>query len=471
MLASQPACAAQRMTHESLIEEVAVDQSVDQSNSLSVKIDQKLVHEQVPNKADDPQPNEASTKTARAQAVASCSSSATSYSSYSSSSSSSSQHQISTDPTSLSSPSRAASHPASITTPACQQDDTTVNTSDLAQADGSIQQACADRLLDDEIKSRLDRLNALSDLINSLELQFDEANSVFRNTLKCSTDRLSTIARTLGDKSIKYGRVYHAAKISVEQSQSDCQRACVLFEQANKDHQFARKAIKDAELKLRKVAGSTEKGVITLSDLHATTNSIDLSKLTLKEAPSPAGRLQNSASASDLLSTSCDMPEATNSIKTINSESLNRLDSRGRQLNDRDKFQVTESDLKPEPGANSVAELSEELNQAINKLVEAENKRGQSERQHLDNANKLIVAQENLMKLEREYGNSIRRSQLYFDEAKRFNAKLNSVKGDICRISEDIIAAKQAYARTLEDLEQFSDGLHMRALADKAKFQ
>lgn len=301
------------------------------------------------------------------------------------------------------------------------------------------------QVLDDEIKSRLDKLNALSDLINSLELQFDEANTLFRNTLKCSTERLSSIARALGTKSIKHGRVYNAAKISVEQSQSDCQRACVLFEQANKDHQFAKLAIKEAESKLKKVAGEK-------SNSSVNTDSIDFSRLNLNDTH------VNSDTSIDKQDTQVSVIEPICQPDNLPGP----VDSQSEKPNSCHPL----ADIVPPPNGmiNSVALLSEELNQAIMKLVEAERKLGQSERQHLDQANKLIVAQENLIKLEREYGPSIRRSQLYFDEAKRFNAKLNSVKGDICRISEDILGAKQAYARTLGELEQFSDDLHLNSL-------
>lgn len=263
---------------------------------------------------------------------------------------------------------------------------------------------CYNKVLDDEIRSRLDKLNSLSDLINSLERQFDEANCLFRETLKHSTDKLSSLAKTLGKKSIKYGRLYREIRYSVEQSQSQCQVACIEFEKANKEHQIAKKAIQDAELKLREVNKATEddNGVIS------------------------------------------------NQIQNLSFDKLKLIE-------DIDLDQsLPDSDLT----VNDAAKLNDELNQAILRLFEAEKRRCQSQKHHLDKANKLMFDQENLLKLERDHGSSIRRSQLYFDEAKQFDAKLNSVKSEILRINENILAAKQAYAQTLSELEQFSEDLH-----------
>lgn len=339
---------------------------------------------------------------------------------------------------------------------------------------------CYNKVLDDQIRFRLDKLNALSDLINSLERQFDEANSSFRETLKCSTDRLSSIAKALGHKSIRHARIYHAAKISVEQTQSDCQKACVQFEQANKDHQFAKKAIKDAELRLREVAEQTTNGVIAIPNIDLDSIGIDLCKLKLaedlegkKDGGAIEHQLNEHSESSCDKETNSSFPTAfeltqESKISKVHADQVDTSSSDSTASSvGMSTAQVTnfaqsykKGDEKATYLISNAAKLSEELNQAILKLIEAETKRGQSERQHLDRASKLMIAQENLMKLEREYGPSIRRSQLYFDESRRFNAKLKSVKGEICRISEEILAAKQAYAQTLSELEQFSDKIH-----------
>lgn len=359
---------------------------------------------------------------------------------------------------------------------------------------------CYNQVLDDEIRSRLDKLNALSDLINSLERQFDEANSLFRETLKCSTDRLSSIAKALGYKYIRHARVYHEAKSSVEQTQSDCQKACIQFEQANKDHQFAKKAIKNAELKLKEIAGETANGVISTPNVDVNLVNTNFQELKLAEV-SKFGKDGNNDTLIDQKfdqnpqkSSSCDTEknssipialESTLQTTTLANENVDQVTTSSVDAPNEPKNSTAlvidnaesnnqndeKLDLSPTSIITYAAKLSEELNQAINKLIEAEIKRGQSERQHLERANKLMIAQENLMKLEREYGPAIRRSQLYFDESKRFNAKLDSVKKDICRISEEILAAKQAYARTLSELEQFSDDLHDNSEVIVAKQQ
>jgi len=319
---------------------------------------------------------------------------------------------------------------------------------------------CYNQVLDDEIKSRLDKLNALSDLINSLERQFDESNSVFRHILKCSTERLSSIAKTLGEKSIKRGRAYQAAKIAVEQSQTDCKRACVLFEQANQDHQFAREAIKGAEQRLRAIAGELENDASFLTDTNF--NSIDIAKLTLGREPDED---YSSNHPRPEHSSSCDTDTESSVSTGFDVGNINQVETPVCVVPQLDQLaQETQArhcrDGESLSSTMYANKLNEELNLAISKLVEAEKKRGLTEQQHLDKANKLMIAQENLVKIERDHGPSIRRSQSYFEEAKRFNARLSSVKGEISRISESIQTAKRAYASTLSELEQFSDNLH-----------
>lgn len=305
---------------------------------------------------------------------------------------------------------------------------------------------CYNPVLDDEIRGRLDKLNALSDLINSLELQFDQTNALFQETLKCSTERLSAIAKNLGTKSIRHGRMYHAAKISVEQTQSDCQKACVQFERANNDHQYAKQAIKEAESKLHEInnAHSDVQADCSQSPSNIIFDPIDISSLRLEEDVSPEG-------SKDSPDYKCDNPQDTSTSRRIGPDSSE---------DDSTQIEAKFMDADASRLINS-AKLSEDLNRAVIKLIEAEEKRCQSEKLHLDQANKLMLAQENLTKLEREHGASIKRAQVYFEEARRFNAKLNSVKSTISRVSEDIVAAKKAYARTLNELEQFSEDLHI----------
>lgn len=272
-----------------------------------------------------------------------------------------------------------------------------------------------DPLLDEEIRNRLDKLNAISDLIYSLEVQSDQANAQFRETLRCSAEKLSGIAKNLGRNYIQQGRVYQAAKLSLEQTRADCQRACVQFEQANNDHQQAKLAIREAESKLLEM--NTVRRPVTLS-----ATSVD------HECDKMAARGSSSSTVDNK-----DPTADTDATRLANS-----------------------------------AKLSEELNQALMRLRDAEERRRRSEKLHSEQANKLIVAQENLTRLEREHGPSIRRAQVYFEEAERLNAKLNTVKNSIARVRQDLIGAKEAYAKALSDLEQFSEDLHLsrRGLID-----
>lgn len=340
---------------------------------------------------------------------------------------------------------------------------------------------CYNPVLDNEIRTRLDKLNALSDLINSLELRFDQANMLFRETLKCSTDRLSTIAKTLGSKSIQHGRIYQEAKLSVEKTQTDCQRACVQFEKANNDHQSAKEAIRDAEIRLKEMSCDTvdnskfarvcssgiefnDLGRLSLDgdddddcdyDVGSKQECSDSPKLSCDNRPrgdiSGPMRAASTSDANVCLHENCETKSSpTTDRGNAKQNAQNEGNASNHAMPSHDETKIL-----------NAAKLSEELNHAINRLIAAEKKRRQSEKLHMDQANKLMMAQENLIKLEREYGTSIKRSQVYFDEARRFNVRLNSVKSDIARISEEIIAAKQAYAKTLQELERFSENLHL----------
>lgn len=290
---------------------------------------------------------------------------------------------------------------------------------------------CYNPELDHEIRSRLDKLNGLSDLINSLERQFDEANHLFRETLKQSTERLSSLAKILGKKSIKYGRIYNATRLSLEKSQNECQSACVEFEQATKDHQNARSAIKDAESKLKQICSCNEE----------VRDDVDHHK--------------------------------SHSIEYLDFEKLQLIERRERVAEDKveDLNTTLEEKLCPfsdDSILDDAARLNQQLNEAIIKLSEAERKRSDSQKYHLDKANKLMINQNQLIELERNHGQSIKRSKLYFDEAQKFNEQLNSIKSDITHIRDNILTAKQTYASTLKQLEQFSEELHDHSRPQKS---
>lgn len=303
--------------------------------------------------------------------------------------------------------------------------------------DRNNQAFCYNPHLDDEIRTRLDKLNALSDLINSLERQFDDANQLFSDTLKQSTERLSSLTKILGKKSIKYGRIYHATRLSLEKSQNECQKACIEFEQAVKDHLSAKEAIQQAEIKLKDISINVEQG--SSQDKHH--NDID--------------RLDEIFKQASICPQECDKEDDSKDDCSPNAhqESIVKspLDATNNEL---DQTYSNQSVIQ------DAAKLNEELDRAITRLSLAERKRSESRKHHLDKANKLMLDQNTLLNLERDHPISIRRSQLYFDESKRFNCELNNVKSEIARISSDILITKQAYARTLGELETFSEELH-----------
>lgn len=291
-------------------------------------------------------------------------------------------------------------------------------------------------ILNEQIRNKLEKLNALSDRINDLERQSDHTNKLFRETLKYSSDRLREQALSLGIKSIKRSRVYQAAKLSVEQTQNNCQEACLRYERANRDHQDARDAIKIAEDKLKKIKASSSRKPDKESQLTVE-NFNDLGKI-----------------------------ETHNSLETVAGQ-LNSL-SLENHNGDEDKTHDTIDEknahhyLASGTSAQDTAKVSEELNFALAKLAEANELRASCQKEHMSKTNELMIAQENLIRLEREFSVSIKKTRPYFEEAKKFNAKLDSLKLENKRLIEDVNKTKQDYSRALRDLELFSDDLRTK---------
>lgn len=102
--------------------------------------------------------------------------------------------------------------------------------------------------LDPRVQDQLENLNICTDKINQLELQLDEANAVFRNTLSESSQRLKQLSKKLG-KCIEIARPYYEAKEVAKLAQVECQKAAVQYQRACSIHKAARETITMAEEK------------------------------------------------------------------------------------------------------------------------------------------------------------------------------------------------------------------------------
>lgn len=332
-----------------------------------------------------------------------------------------------------------------LSKPQSVQSNENASTSRTAALGGS--EGDAGTQVDVKIRDGLELLNKLAARINLLEKQFDESNNTFRNALKQSTDRLKIISQTLGIQSIKRGRQYLAAKLSAEQTQIECQEACVQFEQANNFHSDAKEAIRLAEKKFKCAASAltnentpTNEETIT-NDAKSNTNE----PITKRGVVDKSSNIIQSDNNNDIIVNDHNSPKSkliTDKTKDLPSNSP-----------------TTKCSLHALHSEN-LNVSSEEMNQAIQRLLEAEKLKGESQLRHQDKTKKMLIAQNHVSKLEREFSNSIRRSKPYFDEANRFNARLSSIKAEIDLITREIVSTKRKYAATLNDLESLSEEIH-----------
>ncbi|KAL1226791.1 Guanine nucleotide exchange factor [Trichinella spiralis] len=92
------------------------------------------------------------------------------------------------------------------------------------------------------VHEELEKLNIATDVINKLELQLDEAQTMFRDAQSSWTQKLSQMAKKLGT-CIEKSRPYYEARIKVLEAQQEAQRAALRFERANRMHSIAKQQV------------------------------------------------------------------------------------------------------------------------------------------------------------------------------------------------------------------------------------
>ena len=85
--------------------------------------------------------------------------------------------------------------------------------------------------LDPRVQAELERLNKCTDDINQLELQLEEAQSVFRTLLTDSTQQLKATAARVGNCIEKARPYYEALEVS-QKAQKECQVRTILYHTA-----------------------------------------------------------------------------------------------------------------------------------------------------------------------------------------------------------------------------------------------
>ncbi|CAL1282501.1 unnamed protein product [Larinioides sclopetarius] len=106
----------------------------------------------------------------------------------------------------------------------------------------------AGEAVDPRVKDQLEFLNSYTDEINSLELQLDDANATFRNTLSEYSQRLKLIAKKLG-KCVRIARPYYEAEEAAQAAKLECEEAAIRYHRACGVHKEARETIAMAEKK------------------------------------------------------------------------------------------------------------------------------------------------------------------------------------------------------------------------------
>ncbi|XP_044753674.1 SH3 domain-binding protein 5 homolog [Coccinella septempunctata] len=104
----------------------------------------------------------------------------------------------------------------------------------------------------------------------------------------------------------------------------------------------------------------------------------------------------------------------------------------------------------------------EMLNHATMKVMEAENDKAESGREHQRRATIFKAAEERLKFLEDKLQRHIIKARPYFDEKALCQEQLNTQKERIDAIKKDIAKVKNSYSQTLKELEQISNEIHIK---------
>ncbi|KAL3268813.1 hypothetical protein HHI36_007909 [Cryptolaemus montrouzieri] len=95
-------------------------------------------------------------------------------------------------------------------------------------------------------------------------------------------------------------------------------------------------------------------------------------------------------------------------------------------------------------------------------VMEAENQKAESGREHQRRATIFKAAEERLKFLEDKLQRHVIKARPYFDEKALCQEQLNTQKERIETIKKDITRAKNSYSQTLKELEQISNEIHIK---------
>jgi len=175
---------------------------------------------------------------------------------------------------------------------------------DLVRPGAVVQGGVEEEELDPRVQDELEKLNHCTDEINRLEIQLDDANTVFRSLLSDSTHHLKALSKRIGSHIEKARPYYETLELTVK-AQAECQKAAVQFQRAAGIHAAAKETISLAEERFADNSGEWKFDNAWQEMLnHATIKVMDAEK-------------QRTASEKEHLSKSAAFTEIEAKVKTL----------------------------------------------------------------------------------------------------------------------------------------------------------
>jgi len=195
--------------------------------------------------------------------------------------------------------------------------------------------------LDPRVQEELEKLNQCTDEINRLEIQLDDANTVFRSLLSDSTHHLKALSKKLGS-CIEKARPYYEAVDQMTKAQAECQKAAVQFQRAAGIHAAAKETISLAEERFLDNSGEWQFDNAWQEMLnHATIKVMDAEK-------------QRTASEKEHLSKSAAFTDIESKVKMLEKKLSRHIDKSKPYFEQKDIFNKALNSEKTRVGALQV---------------------------------------------------------------------------------------------------------------------
>jgi len=195
--------------------------------------------------------------------------------------------------------------------------------------------------LDPRVQEELEKLNNCTDEINRLEMQLDDANTVFRSLLSDSTHHLKSLSKRLGS-CIEKARPYYESLDQMTRAQAECQKAAVQFQRSAGIHAAAKETISLAEERFLDNSGEWQFDNAWQEMLnHATIKVMDAEK-------------QRTASEKEHLAKSAAFTDIESKVKSLEKKLSRHIDKSKPYFEQKDIFNKALNSEKSRVGALQV---------------------------------------------------------------------------------------------------------------------